>query len=62
MPPVEVWSAAASNIGLGAGVLLIAALLIIHGHKYITAWAELRKTRRDQGSSDDDRRDTKVTG
>jgi hypothetical protein len=47
-------SAAAVETIIWAGIFTILGLLIIHGPRYITAWAELRKARRGCRPSDDD--------
>lgn len=43
-----------NGITLGAGVTLILALLVVVGPKYITAYAELVRARRERQPSDDD--------
>jgi hypothetical protein len=55
MSLVGLSSAAAGEIIIWSGAFTIIGLIIVHGHKWITAWAELRKTRKDDRRPSDDR-------
>jgi hypothetical protein len=43
-----------SRTAIGSGVLLILALLVVFGPKWITAYAELKRVSRDQRRPSDD--------
>jgi hypothetical protein len=52
MQSIGLWFFSGGQINILGGIFGIVALIVLCGHKWITAYAELRKTRKDK--SDDD--------